>query len=63
MKHYVGLDVSMKETAICVVDEKRKVVKEGKVGRSPRRSRLGCDDTGSISSGSGSRRLVVAGDA
>jgi predicted NBD/HSP70 family sugar kinase len=29
MKHYVGLDVSMKETSICVVDETRKVVKEG----------------------------------
>jgi len=23
MKHYVGLDVSMKETSICVVDETR----------------------------------------
>ena len=35
MKHYAGLDVSMKETSICVVDEKRKVVKEGKVGSEP----------------------------
>ena len=35
MKHYAGLDVSMKETAICVVDEKRKVVREGKVGSEP----------------------------
>jgi transposase len=35
MKHYVGLDVSMKETSICVVDETRKVVKEGKVGSEP----------------------------
>jgi transposase len=35
MKHYAGLDVSMRETAICVVDEKRKVVKEGKVGSEP----------------------------
>ncbi len=32
MKRYAGLDVSIKETAICVVDEKRKVVREGKVG-------------------------------
>ena len=30
MKHYPGLDVSMKETAICLVDKKRKVVKEGR---------------------------------
>ena len=35
MKHYVGLDVSMKETSICIVDETRKVVKEGKVGSEP----------------------------
>ena len=35
MKHYAGLDVSMKETAICIVDEKRKVVREGKVGSEP----------------------------
>jgi predicted NBD/HSP70 family sugar kinase len=35
MKHYVGLDVSMKETSICVVDETRKVVKEGRVGSEP----------------------------
>ena len=35
MKYYAGLDVAMKETAICVVDEKRKVVKEGKVGSEP----------------------------
>lgn len=35
MKHYGGLDVSMKETSICVVDEARKVVTEGKVGSEP----------------------------
>jgi transposase len=35
MKHYVGLDVSMKETSICVVDETRTVVKEAKVGSEP----------------------------
>ncbi len=35
MKHYVGLDVSMKETSICVADESRGVVKEGKVGSEP----------------------------
>ena len=35
MKHYVGLDVSMKETSICIVDETRRVVKEGKVGSEP----------------------------
>ena len=35
MKHYVGLDVSPKETAICIVDEKRELVKDGKVGTEP----------------------------
>ena len=35
MKYYVGLDVSMKETSICVVDETRQVVKEGRVGSEP----------------------------
>ncbi len=29
MKHYVGLDVSQRETAICVVDENGKVLFEG----------------------------------
>jgi len=35
MKHYVGLDVSLRETSICVVDEHRAVVKEGKVVSEP----------------------------
>ena len=29
MMHYVGLDVSFKETSICVVDERRRALKEG----------------------------------
>jgi transposase len=35
MKYYAGLDVSLKEMSICVVDERRKMVKEGKVGTEP----------------------------
>ena len=35
MKYYAGLDVSLKETSICIVDERRRVVKEGKVGTEP----------------------------
>lgn len=35
MKHYVGLDVSVKETAICIVDEIGKVVREIKVTTEP----------------------------
>ena len=29
MKHYIGLDVSMKRTFICVMNEQGKVVREG----------------------------------
>ena len=35
MKYYVGLDVSLKETSICVVDGSRRVVKEGRVVSEP----------------------------
>ncbi len=35
MKHYAGLDVSLRETSICVIDEKRKVVREAKVASEP----------------------------
>jgi transposase len=35
MKHYVGLDVAMKETAICIVDDQRRIVPEGKAASEP----------------------------
>ncbi len=35
MKHYVGLDVSLKEVSICVVDADGVVVAEGKVATEP----------------------------
>lgn len=35
MRHYAGLDVSLRETSICVVDETHQVVKEGRVGSEP----------------------------
>jgi hypothetical protein len=35
MKHYVGLDVSVKETGICIVDETGKIVREAKVTTEP----------------------------
>ena len=35
MKHYVGLDVAMKETAICIVDDGRRVVREGRAASEP----------------------------
>lgn len=35
MKHYVGLDVSQRETAVCVVDETGKLVFAGKAKSNP----------------------------
>jgi transposase len=35
MKYYVGLDVSLRQTSVCIVDETRTVVKEGKVASEP----------------------------
>jgi transposase len=35
MKHYVGLDVSMKTTFLCIVDETGRIVKEGKTKTEP----------------------------
>lgn len=35
MQYFVGLDLSMKETSICVVDETRRIVKEGRVVSEP----------------------------
>ena len=46
MKHYAGLDVSMRETSICVVDETRKLVREGKVGSEPETITAGLSVTG-----------------
>ena len=35
MKHSAGLDVSVKDTAICIVDEVGKIVRETKVVTEP----------------------------
>jgi len=35
MKHCAGLDVSVKETAICIVDETGKIVREAKMTTEP----------------------------
>lgn len=35
MKHYVGLDVSMKKTSVCIVDENGKIVHESEVNTDP----------------------------
>ena len=35
MKHYAGLDVSVKETSVCVIDETGKTIREVKVASEP----------------------------
>jgi transposase len=35
MDHFVGLDVSVKETSVCIVDDTGKVVREVKVASEP----------------------------
>ena len=35
MEHYVGLDVSLKLTAICIVDRTGKIEREGAVASDP----------------------------
>src|ERR1700722_20035912 len=35
MKHYVGLDVSLAETAICIVDENGVIIREGSAASEP----------------------------
>ncbi len=35
MNHYAGLDVSLEETAICVVDETGRLVKETRAASEP----------------------------
>jgi predicted NBD/HSP70 family sugar kinase len=35
MQHYVGLDISVKETSICIVDKAGKVIRDVKVATEP----------------------------
>ena len=35
MKYYAGLDVSVKETSVCIVDEAGKICREVKVASHP----------------------------
>jgi transposase len=35
MKHYIGLDVSMKRTFICIINEQGKIVREGSEDTDP----------------------------
>ena len=37
MDHFAGLDVSVKETSVCIVDDTGKIVREVKVASEPER--------------------------
>ena len=39
MEHYAGLDVSIKETSVCIIDGTGRVVREVKVPTEPEASR------------------------
>ena len=53
MKHYAGLDVSVKETSMCIVDETGTVCRETEGDQPSRRSRAGLRIPPGGSSGSG----------
>jgi transposase len=36
MDHFAGLDVSVKETSVCIVDETGRIIREAKVASEPR---------------------------
>ena len=36
MDHFAGLDVSVKETRVCIVDDSGKIVREAKVASEPK---------------------------
>jgi transposase len=35
MEHFAGLDVSVKETSVCIVDDTARIVREAKVASEP----------------------------
>jgi hypothetical protein len=35
MEHFAGLDASVKETSVCIVDDAGRIVREGKVASEP----------------------------
>ena len=44
MDHFAGLDVSVKETSVCIVDDTSTIVREVKVSSRARRSVGGADN-------------------
>ena len=44
MDHFAGLDVSVRETSVCIVDETGKIVREVKLASEPDASAGGADE-------------------
>ena len=44
MDHFAGLDVSVKETSVCIVDDTGKIVREVKVASEPEASAGGAEE-------------------
>ena len=44
MDHFAGLDVSVKETSVCIVDDTGKIVREVKVASEPEASVGGAEE-------------------
>ena len=40
MAYFAGLDVSVKETSVCIVDDAGKIVREARVASEPEKDRL-----------------------
>src|SRR5436190_8824592 len=59
MEHYAGLDVSVKETSVCVIDGTGKVIQEVKVATEPDTIRaVLVDDTFAIADWSGGGTII-----
>ena len=56
MEHYVGLDVSLKLTAICIVDRTGKIERQGVVSSDPEAFATFINRMRRMSHGLGSRR-------
>jgi hypothetical protein len=52
MDYFAGLDVSVKDTSICIVDDAGKIVREVKVASEPRLPEVCCRDRGAALAGS-----------
>ena len=44
MEHFAGLDVSVKETSVCIVDDTGRIVREVKVASEPEGAAAGADE-------------------